>query len=146
MLIHPQFDPVAIHLGPLAVHWYGLMYLVAFMLFLWLGKLRIRTLNRPGWDEKMMDDLLFYGILGVVLGGRLGEVLFYNPGYYVSRPLEILAVWQGGLHHCPSHEAERPCFLRLLIFYGQRLIYQGINGLWCQVFCHLALSACLDSV
>ncbi len=97
MLIHPQFDPVAIHLGPLAVHWYGLMYLLAFMLFLWLGKLRIRTLNRPGWDDKMMDDLLFYGILGVVLGGRLGEVLFYNPSYYVSRPLEILAVWQGGM-------------------------------------------------
>jgi len=97
MLIHPQFDPVAIHLGPLAVHWYGLMYLLAFMSFLWLGKLRIRTLNRSGWDEKMMDDLLFYGILGVVLGGRLGEVLFYNPGYYASHPLEILAVWQGGM-------------------------------------------------
>jgi len=97
MLIHPQFDPVAIHLGPLAVHWYGLMYLLAFMLFLWLGKLRVRILNRPGWDDKMMDDLLFYGILGVVLGGRLGEVLFYNPSYYVSRPLEILAVWQGGM-------------------------------------------------
>jgi len=97
MLIHPQFDPVAIHIGPLAVHWYGLMYLLAFMLFLWLGKLRIRTLNRPGWDDKMMDDLLFYGILGVVLGGRLGEVLFYNPSYYLSRPLEILAVWQGGM-------------------------------------------------
>jgi phosphatidylglycerol---prolipoprotein diacylglyceryl transferase len=97
MLTHPQFDPVAMHIGPLTVHWYGLMYLLAFMLFLWLGKLRIRTLNRPGWDDKMMDDLLFYGILGVVLGGRLGEVLFYNPGYYVSRPLEILAVWQGGM-------------------------------------------------
>lgn len=97
MLIHPQFDPVAVHLGPLTVHWYGLMYLLAFMLFLWLGKLRIRTLNRPGWDDKMMDDLLFYGILGVVLGGRLGEVLFYNPSYYVSHPLEILAVWQGGM-------------------------------------------------
>ncbi|MFZ1547733.1 MAG: prolipoprotein diacylglyceryl transferase [Candidatus Nitrotoga sp.] len=97
MLIHPQFDPVAIHLGPLAVHWYGLMYLLAFMLFLSLGKMRTRTLNRPGWDEKMMDDLLFYGILGVVLGGRLGEVLFYNPGYYASHPLEILAVWQGGM-------------------------------------------------
>ncbi|CAH1211492.1 phosphatidylglycerol--prolipoprotein diacylglyceryl transferase [Candidatus Nitrotoga sp. BS] len=97
MLIHPQFDPVAIHLGPLAVHWYGLMYLLAFMLFLLLGKMRTRILNRPGWDEKMMDDLLFYGILGVVLGGRLGEVLFYNPGYYASHPLEILAVWQGGM-------------------------------------------------
>ncbi|MCX7195444.1 MAG: prolipoprotein diacylglyceryl transferase [Proteobacteria bacterium] len=89
MFIHPQLDPIAIHIGPLAVHWYGLMYLLAFMLFLWLGKLRVRTLNRPGWDDKMMDDLLFYGILGVVLGGRLGEVLFYNPGYYMSHPLEL---------------------------------------------------------
>lgn len=97
MLIHPQFDPVAIHIGPLAVHWYGLMYLLAFMLFLSLGKMRIRTLSRPGWDDKMMDDLLFYGILGVVLGGRLGEVLFYNPGYYATHPLEILAVWKGGM-------------------------------------------------
>jgi len=97
MLIHPQFDPIAIHLGPLAVHWYGLMYLLGFMLFLWLGKRRLRTLNRPGWDDKLLDDLLFYGVLGVVLGGRLGEVLFYHPGYYFSHPLEILAVWQGGM-------------------------------------------------
>jgi len=97
MLIHPQFDPVAIHLGPLAVHWYGLMYLIGFMLFLWLGKYRVRSLNRPGWDDKMLDDLLFYGVLGVVVGGRMGEVLFYHPGYYFSQPLEIFAVWKGGM-------------------------------------------------
>lgn len=97
MFVHPRIDPVAIHIGPLAVHWYGLMYLLAFMLFLWLGKLRICTLNCSGWNDKMMDDLLLYGILGVVLGGRLGEVLFYNPGYYMSRPFEIFAVWQGGM-------------------------------------------------
>jgi phosphatidylglycerol:prolipoprotein diacylglycerol transferase len=97
MLIHPQFDPVAIHLGPLAVHWYGLMYLLGFALFLWLGKRRLRALGRPGWDDKMLDDLLFYGVLGVVLGGRLGEVLFYEPGYYFSHPLKIFAVWEGGM-------------------------------------------------
>jgi phosphatidylglycerol:prolipoprotein diacylglycerol transferase len=97
MLIHPQFDPIAIHLGPLAVHWYGLMYLTGFILFLWLGKRRVRTINKPGWDDKLLDDLLFYGVLGVVLGGRLGEVLFYHPGYYFSHPLEILAVWNGGM-------------------------------------------------
>ena len=97
MLIHPQFDPVAIHLGPLAVHWYGLMYLIGFMLFLWLGKQRVRKLNRPGWDDKMLDDLLFYGVLGVVIGGRMGEVLFYHPAYYFSQPLEIFAVWKGGM-------------------------------------------------
>ena len=97
MLTHPQFDPVAIHLGPLAVHWYGLMYLLGFALFLWLGKRRIRSLGRPNWDDRMLDDLLFYGVLGVVLGGRLGEVLFYHPGYYFKNPTDILAVWQGGM-------------------------------------------------
>jgi phosphatidylglycerol:prolipoprotein diacylglycerol transferase len=97
MLVHPDFNPVAISLGPLHVHWYGLMYLTGFMLFLWLGKRRARALNRPGWDDAMLDDLLFYGVLGVVLGGRLGEVLFYQPGYYFSHPLEIVAVWNGGM-------------------------------------------------
>jgi len=97
MLTHPQIDPVAIHIGPLSVHWYGLMYLLGFTLFLWLGKWRLRKLNRPGWDVTLMDDLLFYGVLGVVLGGRLGEVLFYQPGYYLFHPLEILAVWKGGM-------------------------------------------------
>ena len=97
MLVHPQFDPVAIHLGPIAVHWYGLMYLLGFALFLWLGKRRVQTLNRPGWDDKLLDDLLFYGVLGVVLGGRLGEVLFYHPEYYFKNPSAILAVWQGGM-------------------------------------------------
>jgi phosphatidylglycerol:prolipoprotein diacylglycerol transferase len=97
MLIHPQLDPVAIHLGPLAIHWYGLMYLLGFTCFIWLGRLRLRQLARSGWDDKFLDDLLFFGVLGVILGGRLGEVLFYNPGYYFLHPLKILAVWEGGM-------------------------------------------------
>ncbi len=97
MLVHPQFDPVAIHLGSFGIRWYGLMYLLGFACFIWLGKKRLRTLNRPGWDSKFLDDLLFYGVLGVVLGGRLGEVLFYNPGYYFAHPEKILAVWEGGM-------------------------------------------------
>lgn len=97
MLVHPQFDPVAIHLGPFGIHWYGLMYLLGFIVFIWLGRLRLRTLNQLGWDNQFLDDLLFYGVLGVVLGGRLGEVLFYNPSYYFSHPLKILAVWEGGM-------------------------------------------------
>ncbi|HQR04854.1 MAG: prolipoprotein diacylglyceryl transferase [Proteobacteria bacterium] len=97
MLIHPQFDPVAIHLGPLAVHWYGLMYLVGFLLFIALGRRRIDRGLAPGWTHADVDDLLFYGVLGVVIGGRLGQVLFYEPGYYFSHPLEILAVWKGGM-------------------------------------------------
>ena len=100
MLIHPQFDPVAIHLGPLAIRWYGLMYLLAFVQFWWLGKRRIATQpqwSNAGWTTQQLDDLLFYGVLGVVLGGRLGQVLFYEPGYYFSHPLDILAVWKGGM-------------------------------------------------
>ncbi|OGA19100.1 MAG: prolipoprotein diacylglyceryl transferase [Betaproteobacteria bacterium RIFCSPLOWO2_02_FULL_63_19] len=97
MLIHPQFDPVAIHLGPLAIRWYGLMYLVAFALFFFLGRLRARRDAWRGASETLMDDLLFFGVLGVVLGGRMGYVLFYKPGYYAAHPLEIFAVWQGGM-------------------------------------------------
>jgi phosphatidylglycerol:prolipoprotein diacylglycerol transferase len=97
MLIHPQFDPVAIHLGPLAVHWYGLMYLLGFGLFLWLGNLRVKSQPWSGWSAKDLDDFLTWAVLGVVLGGRLGEVLFYQPGYYLQHPAEILMVWKGGM-------------------------------------------------
>lgn len=97
MLLHPQFDPVAFRLGPLAVHWYGLMYLVAFAQFFLLGRRRIRQRPDSGWTVEQLDDLLFYGVLGVILGGRLGQVLFYEPGYYFAHPLEIVAVWKGGM-------------------------------------------------
>ena len=97
MLIHPQFDPIALSLGPLAVRWYGLMYLLAFVAFLWLGKRRATTQPWHGLTPQQVDDLLFYGVLGVVLGGRLGQVLFYEPGYYLAHPLEIFAVWKGGM-------------------------------------------------
>ncbi|MFN4148148.1 MAG: prolipoprotein diacylglyceryl transferase [Rhodocyclaceae bacterium] len=97
MLIHPQFDPVAISLGPLAVRWYGLMYLIAFLAFLWLGKRRAQLQPWHGLSPRHVDDLLFYGVLGVVIGGRLGQVLFYEPAYYLAHPLEIFAVWKGGM-------------------------------------------------
>jgi len=100
MLIYPQFNPVALKLGPLSIHWYGLMYLLAFLQFWYLGKRRIETqpaLAKAGWTVPQLDDLLFYGVLGVVLGGRLGQVLFYEPGYYLSHPLQIVAVWKGGM-------------------------------------------------
>jgi len=97
MFVHPQFDPIAIHLGSFGVHWYGLMYLAGFMAFLWLGRKRIATLNDPRINARLLDDLLFYGVLGVILGGRLGYVLFYKASYYMAHPLDILAVWQGGM-------------------------------------------------
>jgi phosphatidylglycerol:prolipoprotein diacylglycerol transferase len=96
MIIHPQFDPIAIHLGPLAVHWYGLMYMIGFLLFVALGNLRIRA-GRSFMTSKMLDDLLLYGVLGVVLGGRLGYVLFYKPAEYLAHPGQILHVWEGGM-------------------------------------------------
>ena len=97
MLLHPQFNPVALEIGPLAIRWYGLMYLLAFLQFWWLGRQRILARPQSGWTMEQLDDLLFYGALGVVLGGRLGQVLFYEPGYYFSHPLEILAIWKGGM-------------------------------------------------
>lgn len=97
MLTHPQFDPIAFSLGPLHVRWYGLTYLVAFVLFLVLGRIRARQNVLHGWKPADLDDLLLYGILGVVLGGRLGYCLFYKPLHYLTNPLEIFAIWQGGM-------------------------------------------------
>jgi phosphatidylglycerol:prolipoprotein diacylglycerol transferase len=97
MLIHPQIDPIAIAIGPLAVRWYGLMYLIAFGLFFFLGRYRASRNPWRGATEALIDDLLFWGVLGVVLGGRLGYVLFYKPGFYLGDPLEALAIWHGGM-------------------------------------------------
>lgn len=99
MLMHPQFDPVAIQLGPLAIHWYGLMYLLAFAQFLILGRMRVQ--QEPflslKWSFKDVEDILFWGVVGVILGGRLGYVLFYMPDFYLSNPLNIFKVWEGGM-------------------------------------------------
>ena len=97
MFVHPQFDPVALQLGPLAVRWYGLMYLVGFALIWTLGRWRIAS--RPGgvWTAKDLDDALFYGILGTIVGGRLGYVLFYKFGDYLAEPWRIFFVWEGGM-------------------------------------------------
>ena len=97
MLIHPQIDPIAVAIGPVAIRWYGLMYLIAFGLFFFLGRLRARRVPWRGISYEVIDDLLFWGVLGVILGGRLGYVLFYKFGYYAAHPLEVLSVWQGGM-------------------------------------------------
>ena len=97
MLVHPQFDPVAFQIGPVAVRWYGLMYVVGFLLFVLLGRHRARQNMLTGWRLTDVDDMLLYGVFGVILGGRLGYVLFYKPLYYLAHPLEIFAVWQGGM-------------------------------------------------
>jgi len=100
MLVHPEIDPVAISIGPLAIRWYGLMYLAGFAAGWWLGLRRIDTApsNHPApVTRTQFDDLLFFIVLGVILGGRLGYILFYKPAYYASHPLEIFAIWQGGM-------------------------------------------------
>lgn len=102
MLQHPQIDPVALQLGPLAIHWYGLTYLAAFGLFMWLANLRLRHqpfagITNPPWTRRDVEDILFLGVLGVVAGGRIGYCLFYKPAYYLFNPLEVFAIWQGGM-------------------------------------------------
>ncbi|MCB1876562.1 MAG: prolipoprotein diacylglyceryl transferase [Chromatiales bacterium] len=95
MLVHPEFDPIALTLGPLQVHWYGLMYLIGFAGGWWLGRLRAR----PGsaWTPADMDDLVFYIALGVILGGRIGYTLFYGLDNFLSNPLTLFYIWQGGM-------------------------------------------------
>ncbi|MBS1155384.1 MAG: prolipoprotein diacylglyceryl transferase [Proteobacteria bacterium] len=97
MLTHPQFNPVAFQIGVFAIHWYGLMYLLGFTGFLLLGRWRIKQGLYPGWKAEELDDLLFYGVLGVILGGRFGYVFFYKPDYYFDHLLDIFKVWQGGM-------------------------------------------------
>jgi len=99
VLVHPQFDPVALALGPVQIHWYGLTYLAAFGLFLYLAGRRVQQPHfaAAGWTRRDVEDLLFYGVVGVVIGGRVGYALFYKPGQYLANPLEILMVWKGGM-------------------------------------------------
>lgn len=96
MLIHPQFDPVVFALGPLKVHWYGLMYVVGFLGFLYLGKKRASQPVSVITPEQV-DDMLFWGALGVVLGGRTGYMLFYNLRGLVTDPISFFQVWDGGM-------------------------------------------------
>ena len=96
MLVHPQIDPIAFSIGPLTVRWYGLMYLAGFAAGWWLGLRRIGRGLAPV-TRKQFDDMIFVAVLGVILGGRLGYVLFYKPAHYLANPLEIFAVWQGGM-------------------------------------------------
>lgn len=96
MLQHPHFDPVAFTLGPLAVHWYGLMYIFGFAAAWYLGRWKIqRGLSSIRLTD--FEDLLFICMLGAVFGGRLGYVFFYKPGQFLSDPLTIFYLWEGGM-------------------------------------------------
>ena len=96
MIAYPEIDPVVVALGPVKIHWYGIMYLIAFASVWWLGKRRAsqpHSIMRP--DQ--IDDLVFYGALGAVLGGRIGSVFFYNADSFINDPLYLLKIWQGGM-------------------------------------------------
>lgn len=92
----PEFNPIVFSIGPVAVHWYGLMYLFGFAAFWLLGRMRAKEVWRQ-MSAADMEDLLFYGVIGVILGGRLGFCLFYQPEWYLAHPLDIFKVWQGGM-------------------------------------------------
>lgn len=96
MLIFPEIDPVIFRIGPLAVRWYGLMYLLGFLGGYFVIRTLVRRRSLPLTVEAI-SDLLFVAVIGVVLGGRLGYVLFYNLGHYLQHPFQILAVWEGGM-------------------------------------------------
>lgn len=96
MMQYPSIDPAALSLGPLRIHWYGVMYLVGFLAAWWLGRRRARQPG-SGWSVQQVDDLVVYSVLGVVLGGRLGYMLFYGYAQLLSDPLSLFRIWQGGM-------------------------------------------------
>lgn len=99
MLIHPDIDPVIVALGPVKVHWYGFMYVLAFISAYLLATYRARIHREAGdfWNSEMVSDTLFYGALGVMLGGRIGYVIFYEFDKFLANPLWLFRVWEGGM-------------------------------------------------
>lgn len=94
-MIYPNINPIALDLGFIQIHWYGIMYLLAFLSAYLLASHRAK--KSDSWDKQQIEDLIFYGAIGVVIGGRLGYVLFYNLGAFVAEPLSIFAVQNGGM-------------------------------------------------
>lgn len=96
MINYPSIDPVALSLGSLKIHWYGLMYLIGFVAAWRLGVYRIKK-GHSDWSVKQVEDLIFYGALGVILGGRIGYTLFYNFSSFIDEPVSIFYIWKGGM-------------------------------------------------
>lgn len=96
MLTYPTINPVALSLGPLDIHWYGVMYLIGFVGGWWLARLRARR-PESSWTKQQVDDLVFYVVLGVILGGRLGYILFYGFENLLADPLSLFRIWEGGM-------------------------------------------------
>jgi phosphatidylglycerol---prolipoprotein diacylglyceryl transferase len=96
MLTYPGFNPIAFEVGPIKVHWYGIMYLLGFAGGWWLARQRAA---KPGssWKAEDVDDLIFYTMLGVILGGRIGYVLFYGLKFWATDPWYPFKIWEGGM-------------------------------------------------
>jgi len=93
---YPEINPIALSLGPVSIYWYGIMYLIGFGAGIFLGRIRARK-SHVNWELQDIWDLLFFVVLGVVIGGRLGYVVFYNFTYYLDYPIELLFLWSGGM-------------------------------------------------
>lgn len=140
MMIHPQYDPVALSLGPVEVHWYGLMYLLAFAAA--FGLAWYRSTKRDNWNTDMVSDLVFFGALGVILGGRVGYVLFYQFGEFLQNPAYLFKVWEGGMSF---HGGMIGVLLGMLYFARKykrpRFRCWTLSFLVCQRACYLVVLA-----
>jgi phosphatidylglycerol---prolipoprotein diacylglyceryl transferase len=96
MIPYPNIDPIALQLGPVAIRWYGLMYIIGFAIAWFLARHRARQPG-SGWTAQQIDDLIFYSAIGVIVGGRLGSILFYNFDAWMHDPVMLLRVWEGGM-------------------------------------------------
>jgi len=92
----PIIDPVIVAIGPVALRWYGLMYLLGFLAAWWLGSVRAKR-SGSGWTSEQLSDFLFYGFLGVVIGGRIGYVFFYQFDLFLDNPFYLIRIWEGGM-------------------------------------------------
>ncbi|MDP3558964.1 MAG: prolipoprotein diacylglyceryl transferase [Legionellaceae bacterium] len=97
MFIYPELNPVAFSIGPLKIHWYGLMYLIGFFMAWLLGRYRLAYHNQGAWTKLQLDDMIFYGALGAIIGGRVGYMLFYDTEMLWEAPLTIFKIWEGGM-------------------------------------------------
>lgn len=116
MLQFPNIDPVAIQLGPIAIHWYGLMYLVGFSMAWYLGSRRIKQQPELGWTEQQLSDVIFYSAMGVILGGRIGYMFFYNFDGLLADPLSLFKLWQGGM----SFHGGLIAVILMIVYFGRK--------------------------
>jgi len=122
MLVYPEINPVAIQIGPVSIYWYGLMYLLAFIVGYYLAKHRVKSSCSP-IDSAQIDDLVFYTALGVILGGRVGYMFFYNFSVLLHDPLSLFKVWEGGM----SFHGGLVGVLMAMIFFARRVEQPFVN-------------------